>query len=149
MEELDRKILTLMQKEFPVVSDPYLELSKKAGISKNEFFSRVVSLYESGYILKITPKLSHNSSRVKALVALKVDEALENHVAEIINGFEEVSHNYKRESEYSIWFTISARSGKHFDLIIDKIKNIEGVKNLLIMKSKKMYKLNVEFDVYD
>lgn len=148
MEDIDNKILSLMQNEFPVTPDPYLELSEKLGISKNEFFRRVKSLYEAGYILKISPKFAHNSKVIRALVALKVEETLEDKIAEIINDYEEVSHNYKRDSEYSIWFTVSAQSQRDFDNIIAQIRKIDGVKNMLILKSKKLYKLNVEFDIY-
>jgi DNA-binding Lrp family transcriptional regulator len=149
MEVIDRKILALMQEAFPVVSDPYLELSEKLGISKDELFRRVKALYETGYILKISPKYVRSPKAIRALIALKVEEELEDKIAEAINNYEEVSHNYKRDSEYSLWFTISTASRKEFDGIISKIWDIKGVKNMLILASKKLYKLNVEFEVYE
>ncbi|MGC8496999.1 MAG: Lrp/AsnC family transcriptional regulator [Thermoplasmata archaeon] len=149
MEMIDKKILALMQEAFPVVSDPYLELSKKLGISKIELFSRVKALYDAGYILKISPKYARNTKAIGALIALEVEKELEDKIAEAINNYEEVSHNYIRDSDYSIWFTISTTSAKGFENIISKIREIKGVKNMLILSSKKLYKLNVEFEVYD
>ncbi|MEM0160983.1 MAG: Lrp/AsnC family transcriptional regulator [Thermoplasmata archaeon] len=149
MEMIDKKILALMQEEFPVCSDPYLELSEKLGISKIELFSRVKALYDAGYILKISPKYVRSSKAIKALIALKVEKELEDKIAEAINTYEEVSHNYIRDDEYSIWFTISTKSKKEFENIISEIQDMKGVKNMLILLSKKLYKLNVEFDVYD
>ncbi len=149
MEMIDKKILALMQEAFPVVSDPYLELSKKLGISKDELFSRVKALYDAGYILKISSKYVRSSKSIRALIALKVEKELEDKIAEAINDYEEVSHNYLRDDEYSIWFTVSTTSKKEFENIVSKIRDIKGVKNMLILSSKKLYKLNVEFEVYD
>ncbi|MEM3252637.1 MAG: Lrp/AsnC family transcriptional regulator, partial [Thermoplasmata archaeon] len=90
-----------------------------------------------------------SSKAIKALIALKVEKELEDKIAEAINTYEEVSHNYIRDDEYSIWFTISTKSKKEFENIISEIRDMKGVKNMLILLSKKLYKLNVEFDVYD
>jgi DNA-binding Lrp family transcriptional regulator len=53
MDDIDRKILNLIQKEFPVTAEPFKEIGTSVGISEDEALGRVKRLKEEGIIRRI------------------------------------------------------------------------------------------------
>ena len=59
ISELDKKIVRLLQGEFPLVSEPYKVLATEIGISEEELLARVAGLREEKKIRKIGAVLRH------------------------------------------------------------------------------------------
>jgi len=147
MDRIDRAILNSIQGEFPLASRPFAELGAKLGLDEDEVISRLQILKDEGIIRRIAPiidvkKLGGASTLVAMSVPLdRVDE-----VANTINMYPEVSHNYLRQNKYNIWFTVSASSKSRLDQILEEVGKKTGCP-YLNLPTVKTFKLGVKFEV--
>ncbi len=151
LDETDRIILQMLQDDFPIVQEPWLEISNRLNISEGEVISRLKRLIEAGTILKIGPIFDASRIGLKAatLVAMRVPKNKVNDVARVINEYDNVSHNYEREDEYNVWFTLAASSNSELAMILDEIKQKTGMKDLdvLDLPTIRRFKINVHFQL--
>jgi len=100
MDSADRKLLNLLQTDFPLVARPYAEVALQLGTSENDAIARVKRLASSGIIRKIGPILDSRAlGYASTLAAMAVPENQIDRVAEIVNSFPGVTHNYIREAQ--------------------------------------------------
>lgn len=148
MDEIDRKLLAVLQEGFPLTSRPYRELGDVVGVAEPEVMARLAALQKEGLIRRIGPILDLRKMGLAGMLAaclVPVEEADE--VAGIVSEYPEVSHNYLRpnESGYNLWFTVSAREDR-IDEILREIGERTGRK-LLILPTGKIFKIGVKFDI--
>ena len=111
-----------------------------------DFDRQMAYLKENGYIRRIGPFFDSGKLEYKGtLVALKVKEGYMQQVAEFINRYPGATHNYEREGEYNLWFTLLTHSEEKRKQILDEIKAQEGVEKLMNLVYNKKYKINVQF----
>ncbi|MCB4755118.1 MAG: Lrp/AsnC family transcriptional regulator, partial [Sulfurovum sp.] len=136
MIETENKLLYEMQHAFPITQRPFLELSQKLGITENEILATVRRLKERKIIRQTsaifdTKRLGYKSS----LVAFKVVENKIEQAAKMINAHPGVSHNYLRNHDYNIWFTIAVTPDSKLGLekTIEILKNKTGAEDAIIL----------------
>ena len=56
---LDKKIIRLLQGEFPLVAEPYKMLAEKIGITEEDLLARIASMREEKKIRKVGAVLRH------------------------------------------------------------------------------------------
>ncbi len=149
MDEIDRKILKIIQDGFPVCDDPYDEIGKKIGMQGDEVFKRIENLYSDGYIIKISPKFIRKKDVFNALIGIRVKSENVENVVNFLNNFDEISHNDLREHQYNIWFTLSAKNEEEFKEILNTIRKNDKIEDMVILPTKKVFKVNLEFDIDD
>ena len=66
-------------------------------------------------------------------------------VAEAINRYPGATHNYEREGKYNLWFTLLTPDGDAESAILSHVRSLPGVDDMLNLKAKKKYKINVQF----
>jgi len=146
MDKLDKFLLEEVQFNFPVTAKPYREIGKRLGLSEKEVINRLIRLKENGVIRYIgaifnTAKLGMEST----LIAAQVSSGDLKRISAIINKFDNVSHNYLREgSRFNLWFTVTAPSGK-LERVIKKIRTITGMKNIMSLRNRRTFKIDVRF----
>ncbi|PTD93459.1 Lrp/AsnC family transcriptional regulator [archaeon SCG-AAA382B04] len=148
MDEVDKKILDRIQSDFPLEKKPFESLSEELGVGEEELINRIRELLDEGYIRRIGPIInSRKIGMVGTLVAVKVSEDRVKDVADFVSQYSEVSHNYRREHDYNVWFTISAESRERIDEILDEVSEKSGVEEIIDLPSKRMYKIGVSFSL--
>ncbi|WP_374119158.1 hypothetical protein [Clostridium sp. OS1-26] len=68
-------------------------------------------------------------------------------VSKIINGYEEVTHNYIRNHHYNMWFTIIAQSEEKIDEVIRDIKSRAEINKIINLPSIKLFKIRATFHI--
>jgi len=151
IDEEDLALLDVMQDDIPLVSKPWHEIGKRLGISAEEVISRLNRLSDRSILKCIAPTLQSHSFGLHSstLVALRVPDEKISDVADIINQYPEVSHNYLRKHFFQLWFTITASNRERIEDIIAEIKDKTGIhpEDILELETLKKYKIDVRFRI--
>jgi len=148
LDKLDSKILEALQFDFPLVEDPWEHIAEKIGVDSQNLLSRIKRMIELGIIRKIGgfPNLKKIGFTASTLIGVKVPQDKLEEITNIINGLNSVSHNYLREHQYNLWFTITVKDNEEIQKIIESVRNIgisdEDILNLPVVKS---FKTDVRF----
>lgn len=146
LTNFDKSLLNLIQRNLPIAQRPFLELANILGTTEDNVIERLSYLKEHGYIRRIGPFFDSGKLEYKGtLVALKVKDGYMEKVAQFINKYPGATHNYQREGEYNLWFTLLTHSEEKRTQILNEIKAQEGVEKLMNLVSNKKYKINVQF----
>lgn len=142
----DKSLLNLLQGNIPICSRPFAAMAQELGTDEGTVISRLRELKAAGYLRRIgTFFNSNNLGYAGTLVALQVEPEEIVAVAEAVNKYPEATHNYEREGKYNLWFTLLTRDVEQEKNILAEIGNLRGVEDMLRLKSKKKYKVNVQF----
>ncbi|UCG14956.1 MAG: Lrp/AsnC family transcriptional regulator [Deltaproteobacteria bacterium] len=145
---MDRTILNQIQSHFPVETRPYLVLAEKLGCSELEVIRRVQNLKDREIIRRIgancnSRKLGYTST----LCAARVPAHLMKRFVAEVNSYPGVTHNYRREHNYNVWFTLIAPSEQDIDRILDGISEVTGVSEIISLPAERLFKIQVDFEV--
>ena len=147
MDNTDRKILNLIQDDFPISKSPYKKLAHSMNISEEDLIGKIRKLEENNFIRETGPVFSSKHLGYKStLVAMKVPQENLNETVEIINSYYQVTHNYGRTHDYNVWFTLICQTDEEINRIIDEIKDKTGINEIYNLPAKKMFKIKVSFD---
>jgi DNA-binding Lrp family transcriptional regulator len=148
LTDTDRRLLNLIQEDFPLVERPFAALGERLSLSEDAVMNRIVELKEGHIIRQISAifdsrMLGYNGS----LVAMKVDPAREDEAAAIINRHPGVSHNYRRSHAYNIWFTLTLPPGMDLNEEIQDLAEKAGAIRTWPLPTLKLYKIGVTMDM--
>ena len=148
IDDTDRAILNRIQSDFPITSRPYHEIAQELGLSENEVIKRVLRLKESGIVRRIGGNFTPEKlGFVSTLCAAKVPEDKIAIFAEAVNRYPGVTHNYRRENTYNIWFTFIAPSMEEINVNLKQIADETGVSDILNLPATKVFKIKAEFKI--
>jgi len=150
MEKLDKEILNEIQWTFPLVPKPYAVMAEKFGLSEEDMMQRLRHLKEKGVIRQLsaifdTRRLGYKS----ALVAMSIEPDKLDYVANMINKHPGVSHNYERNHEYNLWFTLAVPPGSDLKTEIDKFSKLSGIKKTRLLPTIKLFKIGVKLEMVE
>jgi len=148
MDELDCRILHVLQSEFPLSERPYEVLARKLQISCDELWERVEKLVDQGVIRRIGASLdSRKLGYSSTLAAISVEADRVEQAAEIISRFSEVTHSYQREHQFNIWFTMIAADNERIESILAQIRSALSLESseVLNLPAKQLFKLDARF----
>jgi DNA-binding Lrp family transcriptional regulator len=148
MDAIDKKILNILQKDFPLEEQPFLLIGERCGISEEETLGRVQKLKDKGIIRRIGAVFDGvKLGRVSVLCATRVPEDKIDAFVKVVNANKDVTHNYRRSHEYNIWFTVSAPSEKELADFLKDVREKTGVTDILAMRAVKTFKIDASFEV--
>ena len=148
MDEIDKKILNILQKEFPLEEQPFLIVGERCGISEDETINRILKMKEEGIIRRIGAVFDGvKLGRISTLCAARVPEEKIDIFVQIVNANKNVTHNYRRNNEYNIWFTVSAATAEELEAFLADVKEKTGVTDILDMRAVRTFKINASFDL--
>ena len=148
MDDIDNKLITEIQSGFPVSERPYADIGGKLGISEAEVLERLRAIKESGEIRRMgasfdSRKLGYSSTLCAARVPQDKLEA----AVEIINSYINVTHNYERDHDYNVWFTVIAPSRERIAEILREIEDAAGIDTIINLPATRLYKIQVDLPV--
>ena len=108
---------------------------------------RVTRLIDKGYIRRLGASFdSRKLGFESTLCAAKVPHGKTEEFVQVLHAFQGITHNYRREHEYNIWFTFIAESKEKIRKNLSEISRKTGVKEIVNLPAKKVFKVNVEFE---
>jgi siroheme decarboxylase len=150
LDELDKRLLNLMQGKFPIAPRPYQHVAAEAGIEEQSALCRVQELLDARIIRQVTPIFDTRALGYSSmLVAAKVDPENPWRAATVINAHPGVSHNYLRNHEFNIWFTIATEPGSPLGLdgTLEVLARIAGADSIRQLPTLKLFKIRMDLEM--
>lgn len=146
IDNTNKKILNNIQVDFPISSRPYKIIADRLGILEDELIQRVIQMKKDMLIRRIggnfsPDKLGYHST----LCAAKVPEARLKLFTKTVNSYSGVTHNYKRDHQFNVWFTFIAPSIEIIEKSLNEISQKTGVETILNLPATKVFKISANF----
>ncbi len=152
LSEIDKKILQRLQTNLPLTHRPFLDLAKELELDEDLVIERVKAMIDGKYVRRLAPIINTQAVGNSAtLAAMQVPDDKIDGVADVINGYSGVSHNYLRkgrnkELPLNIWFTMSAPSQEELEGNIKEIEDRTGF-GVRMLPTTKKFKIGVKFKI--
>ena len=149
LNDADKKILDIIQSNFPLSSRPYKVIGDEIGMEEEEVLANVLNLKKQGIIRRLGANFQSNKLGFRStLCAAKVpDDKLDLFIREV-NAKKGVTHNYLRKHEYNVWFTLIGPSWENVCETLAGITEKTGIE-ILNLPATKLFKIRVDFAMQD
>jgi DNA-binding Lrp family transcriptional regulator len=145
----DLHILDALQDDIPLVPRPFAAIARRLGIPEQVLLNRLKRLQDEGIVRGISPILEsrHMGLSAATLIALHVPEERVHEIAAIISSYPEVSHNFRRDHYYTLWFTLSGKNEEDMRHVLTEILSRTGIpdKDVLNLPTVRKLKVDVRF----
>lgn len=144
----DRKLLNLIQTEFPLTREPFANLAQHLNTGVDEVIRCVGQLKERGIVRLVGPVLDSRSLGYHTtLVAMKIAETRLEKAEQVIASHPGVSHGYEREHQFNVWFTLALPPARDIQTEMEKLTASTGSEAAFSLPALKMYKIGAYFDM--
>jgi siroheme decarboxylase len=150
LDDLDRRLLNLMQGSFPLQPKPFAAVAAAARVSVPEVLTRVQRLLDERIIRQVTPIYDTRALGYSSmLVAAKVDPENPWQAAKIVNSHPGVSHNYLRNHDFNMWFTLAVEpdSALGLDGTLDVLQRLTGAESIRQLPTLKLFKIRMDLEM--
>jgi DNA-binding Lrp family transcriptional regulator len=148
MDDLDRELLNAVQWDFPLDPRPFAVLGERLGVDEPTVRERVVAVKDAGVLRQLSAIFDTRAiGYTSALVAAKIDPDRIDDAAAIVSDHPGVSHNYKRNHDYNLWYTIAVPPGASLDAHIDALHAESGARVTRKLPTLRLYKIGVKLDM--
>ena len=150
LDDVDKRLLNLMQGSFPIAPRPYESVAGQADLDETEVLARVQRLLDERIIRQVTPIFDTRALGYSSmLVAAKVDPENPWRAANVINAHPGVSHNYLRNHEFNIWFTIATEPDSKLGLegTLEVLARIAGAESIRQLPTLKLFKIRMDLEM--
>ena len=143
-----KELLNTLQWDFPLVEEPFSEIGARLGLTEEEVIGQIVTLKDEAIIRELnaifdTRRLGYKSS----LVAVRAPEDRVDDVAAVISEHPGVSHNYKRDHYFNIWFTLAVPPESDLESELDSLATRAGAETYRLLPTKHLFKIGVKLDM--
>ncbi len=144
---IDKQIMNHLQGGFPVCENPWDAISSQLGIDVDQLIERIETMQQAGFISRFGPLYNaHEMGGGLSLAAMQIDADDFDRVADIVNGFQQVAHNYEREHQLNMWFVIATEFPYQVAEVIQQIEDSTGYR-VYNMPKQEEYFLGLRFEL--
>ncbi|MCG8636968.1 MAG: AsnC family transcriptional regulator [Desulfobacterales bacterium] len=148
IDDTNKKILNSIQVDFPIHPRPYKIIAERLGLTEDDLIERITAMKDEYLIRRIggnfsPDRLGYHST----LCAAQVDEEKIERFKEVVNAFPGVTHNYRRDHKFNIWFTFIAPSVEIIEKNLSTIAEKTGVTTILNLPATHVFKISANFKV--
>ena len=148
LDDRDRHLLTVVQRDFPLCRRPFEALDRREGWLGGESLNRFRRLQQADYIRRLGAIFdSRRLGYVSTLVAARIPEKQLREVAGMVSELPGVTHNYRRDHDYNLWFTLRARSEAEIEEHLQQLRQRTGVDDFHSLPAQAVYNRSVTFDL--
>jgi len=146
---MKQEILSRIQKKFPLVPKPFEEIANELGMQESEVLAILQEEKANNIIRQTsaifdTKRLGYTSS----LVAFKIAPEKIDAAVEIINSHPGISHNYERNHDFNIWFTLAVAPDSRLGLekTLEILADATGAEDYIMLPTLKLFKISVKLN---
>jgi DNA-binding Lrp family transcriptional regulator len=150
LDEDDKKLLNVMQGRFELTERPYAHIAQLTGLEEADVLARLQRLLDGRIIREITPIFDTRALGYSSmLVAAKVDPDYPHRAAKFINSHPGVTHNYLRNHDFNLWFTIATPpdSALGLDGSLDVIAAKTGAESIRQLPTLTLFKIRMDLEM--
>lgn len=148
LSALDRRILNRLQEDIPFEKKPWGSIAGELKVREDYLLKRIAFFKKNGTIRRISAVFSPRKINfVSTLVGVKTAPGNIGRIAEKINSYPEVTHNYRRGGPYDLWFTLVAKNKRRIAGILNRLKEDKNVEGISQFPCVKLFKIDVKFRV--
>jgi DNA-binding Lrp family transcriptional regulator len=150
LDDADRQLLNLLQSSFALDARPFAGIATAAGTTEDEVLERTERLLAERIIREITPIFDTTALGYESmLVAAKIDAENPHRAAQIINDHPGVSHNYLRNHDFNMWFTVAVPPDSRLGLsgTLDVLTRRTGAVSMRQLPTLTMFKINMNLEM--
>ena len=150
LSDQDKQLLNQMQGAFPLEPRPYARVAEQLGVGEEAVLARVQELIDDRIIRQVTPIFDTRALGYESmLVAAKVDADNPHRPAQVINAHPGVSHNYLRNHEFNLWFTIATEPDSKLGLegTLDVLAREAGAESVRMLPTLKLFKIRMDLEM--
>src|SRR3954447_18173924 len=152
LDETDKKLLNLLQGAFPIARRPFQHVASLAGITEAETIERTARLLDRRIVREITPIFDTRALGYQSmLVAAKVDPQYPHRAAQVINSHPGVTHNYLRNHDFNLWFTLAVEPGSPLGMqgTLDVLQERTGAESIRQLPTLKLFKIRMDLEMVE
>ncbi len=147
MDEIDRAIINNFQGGFPICDRPYQRAAEQLGIDEQELIKRLGEMLEQKQLSRFGPL--YNAERLGgglSLCAMEIPADQFDRVADQVNAFPEVAHNYARDHDFNMWFVLATATPERIDSVLAEIELTTGYPVYNMPKQREFF-IGLKFNV--
>lgn len=128
MTETEALVINGLQGGFPICDRPYRVMADQLGLTETVLLTTLQGLLDQGLLSRFGPLYhAERLGGALSLVAMSVPEADFDRIADIVNGFPEIAHNYARDHALNMWFVIATEKPEQKQKVLDAIETRTGL----------------------
>jgi len=146
---MKQEILSRIQKKFPLAPRPFKAIAEELGIGEDKVIAILQEEKRNNIIRQTsaifdTKRLGYRSS----LVAFKIPEEKIDAAVEIINSHPGISHNYERNHEFNIWFTLAVAPDSRLGIekTLEILAKLTEADDYIMLPTLKLFKISVKLN---
>jgi DNA-binding Lrp family transcriptional regulator len=150
LDALDRRLLNLLQGSFPLEPRPFARVAELAEVTEDDVLERTRRLLGERIIRQLTPIFDTRALGYRSmLVAARVDPEHPWRAARIVNSHPGVSHNYLRNHDFNMWFTIAVEPGSRLGLdgTLEVLQRLTGAESVRQLPTLKLFKIRMDLEM--
>ena len=150
LDDTDRELLNLLQGRFPLEPRPFLRVGELAGISEDDVIARTQRLLDERIVRQVTPIFDTRALGYKSmLVAAKIDPEYPHRAAKVVNAHPGVSHNYLRNHDFNLWFTIAVEPDSELGLdgTLEVLAAEAGAESIRQLPTLTLFKIRMDLEM--
>jgi DNA-binding Lrp family transcriptional regulator len=146
IDELDKRVISSIQGDLPLVPRPYAALARVIGLTEQEFIYRVIDLRKRGILRRFGATLRHQEAGFSsnAMVAWLVPDDLVEEIGKAMARFREVTHCYQRRPQkdwkYNIYTMIHGSNHEQCYEIAQRMSLSTGIDDYVLLFSEREFK---------
>lgn len=148
MSDADLELLNRFQRDFPLTIYPFRVIAERLGWDETEVLAALRRLKEEGKVSRVGAVFATRRLGVSTLAALAVPPARLEAIAQRVNEYPEVNHNYQREHDFNLWFVLTATTVARLRAVLAEIEGDTGLP-LLDLPLLEEFHIDLGFDLRD
>jgi len=150
LDILDKELLNILQSRFPLNEEPFKQIARELETSEDDVIARTRELKARRVLRQISAIFdSRGLGYQSSLVAGKAAPGRLDEAAQVINAHPGVSHNYARNHDFNLWFTITLPPGQDLEETVNNLARRAGLLAVRLLPTLRLFKIGVEFDMLE